>query len=124
MRFLCDNCDVKINTSHSWEGLSVVCPNCDQHIELQYRKGQRISNTEYSISFSDFKHLLTYESYAKAVDPVVKNLLKCLIERTGTRVRLIAEDGSLIPLEVAHLEIQFDRMAQQLIYNTAMSQWR
>jgi hypothetical protein len=124
MRFLCSNCDAKINTKHYWEGLSIVCPNCGQPTELRYRKGQNIPNTEYSISFSDFKQLLTYEPYSKEVDPVVKKLLKCSIERTETGVKLTEEDGSLIPLEVAHLEIQLDQKAQRLIYGTAMSQWR
>jgi hypothetical protein len=124
MRFLCNNCDAKINAKHYWEGLSIVCPNCSQPTELRYRKGQSIPNTEYSISFSDFKQLLTYEPYSKAVDPVVKKLLKCSIERREANVKLIEEDGSLIPLEVAHLEIQLDPKAQRLIYGTAMSQWR
>ncbi|MEP7133938.1 MAG: hypothetical protein ABI904_03295 [Chloroflexota bacterium] len=86
--------------------------------------GQSIPNIEYSISFSDFKQLLTYEPYSAAVDPVIKKLLNCSIERMELGVKLVEEDGSLIPLEVAHLEIQLDHEAQRLIYNTAMSQWR
>jgi hypothetical protein len=124
MRFLCNNCDAKISTEHYWEGLSVVCPNCGQPTELRYRNGQSIPNTKYSISFSQFQQLLTYEPYSKAVDPVVEKLLKCSIERTGAGVKLIDEDRSLIPLEVAHLELQLDQKAQRLIYGTAMSQWR
>ncbi len=124
MRFLCNHCDAKLSAKHYWEGLSIVCPSCGQITELKYRVGQSIPNTEYSISFSDFKQLLTDEAYAKAVDPLVKQLLKCSIERTEPGVKLIDEDGSFIPLEAAHLEIQLDQHAQRLIYGTAMSQWR
>ena len=123
MRFLCRNCDARIHTRHCWEGLSIICPNCGRSTELRYREGQSIANTEYSISFSDFKQLLTYEPYAKAIDPVIKKLLKCSIERAEAGPKLVAEDGSLIPLETAHIEIQLDPGSQQTIYNAAISQW-
>jgi len=124
MRFLCDHCDTKIHTEHFWEGLSVVCPNCGQPTELKYRNGQSIPDTGYSISFRDFKQLITYDAYAEAIDPVIQKLLKCSIERTAKGAKLMAEDGSLIPFEAAHLEIQLDPEARGVIYNTAMSQWR
>ena len=124
MRFLCNHCDEKLEAKHYWEGMSITCPNCGKPTELKYRLGQKIPNTEYSISFRDFKQLMTYQPYAKAIDPIVKKLLKCSIERTETGVKFVAEDGSFIPLEVAHLEIQLDRDSQQTIYRAAMSQWR
>jgi hypothetical protein len=109
---------------HYWEGLSIICPNCGRPTELRYREGQSIPNTEYSISFSDFKQLLTYEPYSQAIDPVVRKLLKCSIDRTEAAVKLVEEDGSLIPLEAAHLQIQLDPEAQRTIYNAAMNLWR
>jgi hypothetical protein len=124
MRFLCNHCDQKLATKHYWEGMSITCPSCGKPTELRYREGQIIPDIGYSISFSDFKQLLTYEPYAKAIDPIVKKLLKCSIERTEKGVKLVAEDGSLIPLEVVHLEIQFDRDSQRIIYGAAMDQWR
>jgi hypothetical protein len=124
MRFLCNNCDQKLHTKHYWEGLTITCPNCGKSTELRYRKGQEIPSTEYSISFSGFKQLLTYKPYAKAIDPIVKKLLNCSIERTERAVKLVGEDGSLIPLEVAHFEIQLDRDSRHIIYGAAMSQWR
>jgi hypothetical protein len=124
MRFLCNNCDAGIHTKHYWEGLSVICPNCGKATELKYRTGQRIPNTEYSISFSDFKQLLSYEAYSQAIDPIIKKFLECSIERTESGVKLVEEDGSFIPFEAAHLEIQLDHETQQIIYNAAMNLWR
>ena len=66
----------------------------------------------------------SYKPYAKAIDPIVKKLLKCSIERIEKGVKLVGEDGSFIPLEVAHLEIQLDRDSQHIIYGAAMSHWR
>jgi hypothetical protein len=124
MRFLCNHCEQKLHTKHYWEGMSITCPSCDKPTELIYRKGQEIPNTEYSISFSDFKQLLTYQPYAKAIDPIVEKPLKCSIKRPEKGIKLVEEDGSLVPLEVAHLEIQFDPDAQRIIYGAAMDQWR
>jgi hypothetical protein len=124
MRFLCNNCDQKLHTKHYWEGMSINCPSCGKPTELRYREGQEIPNTEYSISFRDFKQLLTYQPYSKAIDPIVEKLLQCSIERTENGVKIVSEDGSLIPSEVAHLEIQFDPDSQRIIYGAAMDQWR
>jgi hypothetical protein len=124
MRFLCNNCEAKISTKHFWEEFSIICPNCGKSTELKYRVGQSIPWFECDITFSDFKQLLTNRAYSKTVDPVIKELLGCSIERTEMGVKLIGEDGSLIPLEVAHVEIQLDSAAQILIYNTAMGLWR
>ena len=104
--------------------MSVICPGCGNVTELNYREGQKIPNTEYSISFSDFKRLVTYEPYYKVIDPIVEKILNCSVERTETSVKLVAEDGSLIPLEVAHFEIQFHPGFQRSIYGAAMSLWR
>jgi hypothetical protein len=124
MRFLCNNCDQKLHTKHFWVGMSVTCPSCGKQTELSYREGQEIPNIEYSISFRAFKQLLTDAPYSKAIDPIVKKLLGCSIQRTEAGVKLVGEDGSLIPLEVAHLEIQSDRDSQRIIYGAAMDQWR
>ena len=124
MRFLCNNCDAKISTKYCWEGLSITCPACGKPTELRHRRDEGTSGIAYSITFSDFKQLLSREPYFTKVDPVVKEFLKCSIERTETGVKLIEEDGSLIPLEVAHLEIQFNPNFQRSIYNIAMSLWR
>ena len=124
MRFFCNNCDQKLHTKHYWEGMFITCPNFGKSTELRYREGQEIPSIEYSISFRDFKQLLTHEPYAKAIDPIVEKLLQCSIERREKGVKLVSEDGSLIPLEVAHLEIQFNRDSQRIIYGAAMDQWR
>jgi hypothetical protein len=76
------------------------------------------------MTFSNFKQLLTYPAYFEAVDPLVKELLGCSIERMETAVRLVDEDGSLIPLEAAHLEIQSNDEMRGRIYNVAMDLWR
>jgi hypothetical protein len=123
MRFLCTHCDQKLHTGHYWQGLSVTCPSCGKSTELHYREGYEIPNTEYSISFSEFKSLITYEPYSDNVDSIVKNMLNCSIQRTKTEVKLVVEDGSLIPLEAAHLEIQLNNGSQRNIYNAAMSRW-
>lgn len=78
----------------------------------------------YSISYSDFKQLLTDKAYTKTIHPLVKGFLNCSVERAEDSARLIAQDGSLIPLEVAHLEIQGNRESQRQIYNAAMDLWR
>jgi len=57
MRFLCNHCDQKIHANHYWKGMSVTCPGCGKFTELRYREGQEIPDTEYGISFSDFKQL-------------------------------------------------------------------
>lgn len=123
MRFLCNHCDQKLHTKHYWQGLSVTCPSCCKTTELHYREGHEIPNTEYSISFSEFKSLITYEPYSDNVDSIVKNMLNCSIQRTNTEVKLVVEDGSLIPLEAAHFEIQLNNSAQRDIYNAAMNRW-
>jgi hypothetical protein len=76
------------------------------------------------MTFSDFKQLLTYGPYSEVVDPLVKELLGCAIERSEMGVRLVDEDGSLIPFEAAHLEIQSNDETQGHIYNIAMGLWR
>lgn len=124
MRFFCNHCDARISTDHYWEGLSVLCPNCGKSTELKYRLGQNIPWTGYSVTFSSFKQLLTYKPYYESVDSLVMELLGCSIERTETEVRLVDKDGSLIPLEVAHLEIQLNPESRGRIYNAAMSLWR
>ena len=124
MRFLCDRCDQTLDSEHYWKGMIVTCPRCGESTMLSYREGQKIPNTKYSISFSDFKHLVTYEPYSKAVDPIIEKLLNCSVERTEKSVSLVAEDGSLIPLEVAHFEIQLNHKSQRTLYGVAMSQWR
>lgn len=124
MRFFCNNCDARISTEHYWEGLSITCPNCGKSTELKYRLGQNIPWTGCSITFSEFEQLLTDKPYSEEVDSLVKELLGCSIERTEMGVKLVDEDGSLIPLEVAQMEIQLDPEAQRRIYNAAMNLWR
>jgi predicted RNA-binding Zn-ribbon protein involved in translation (DUF1610 family) len=124
MRFFCNNCNQKIHASHYWEGMSVTCPSCGKSTELRYREGQKIPNTEYSISFRDFRHLLVDKTYSKALSPIIEKLLGCSVKRTEAGVELVAKDGSLIPLEVAHFEIQTNSNSQRVIYGAAMSQWR
>jgi hypothetical protein len=86
--------------------------------------GQNILWFQCDITFNDFKQLLAGESSLETIEPVVKELLGCSIERTELGVKLIAADGSFIPLEVAHLQLQFNPQAQALIYNAAMNLWR
>jgi hypothetical protein len=124
MRFLCNNCDQEIQANHYWKGMSIACPSCGKSTELEYREGQKIPNIGYSMSFSDFKQLLSYEPYSKTIHPIVEKLLKCSIKRTKIGIELVAEDGSLIPLEVAHFEIQMNDSSRGEVYNAAMSQWR
>ena len=124
MRFLCNDCNQELQTKHYWAGMTVTCPNCDNATELSYRKGQKIPDTEYSIAFSDFKHLVSYEPYSKKIDPILEKLLNCSVERSESGIKLIAADGSLIPLETAHLEIQHNPSSQRGIYGVAMSLWR
>ena len=123
MRFICNHCDQKLHTQHYWQGLFVTCPSCGKSTELSYREGQNIPNTEYSLSYSDFKQLIAYEPYSTAINSNVEKFLNCSVQRTEKGAKLIAKDGSLIPLEVAHFEIQFDSNSQRNIYNAAMSQW-
>ncbi|MBC7877146.1 MAG: hypothetical protein H7Y59_08260 [Anaerolineales bacterium] len=123
MRFLCDHCDQKLHSGHYWGGISITCPNCGKSTGLSYREGQSIPNTEYSLSFNDFKQLLTSEPYSTAIDSIVEKSLNCSIKRTEAGIKLVAEDGSLIPLQVAHFEIQFNINSQRDIYNAAMTQW-
>ena len=124
MRFICNSCKQKIDCGPYWEGMSITCPGCDKITELTYKEGQKIPNTEYSISFADFKQLLTYEPYSELIHPLVQKHLRYSIERSNGSVKLVAEDGSLIPLETAHLEIQLKSGPQREIYGTAMSLWR
>ncbi len=86
--------------------------------------GQSIPWTGTSVTFSDFEQLLTDQAYSEGIYPLVKEILGCSIERTETGVKLVDEDGSLIPLEVAHLEIQLNPESQGRIYNAAMNLWR
>ncbi|MFI0416540.1 MAG: hypothetical protein ACH255_20670 [Candidatus Thiodiazotropha sp.] len=124
MRFICNNCRKKIDCGPYWEGMSITCPGCNEITELTYKEGQKIQNTEYSISFTDFKQLLSYEPYSEIIHPLVKKYLRCSIERSNGCVKLVAEDNSLIPLESAHLEIQLNSGQQREIYGAAMSLWR
>lgn len=124
MRFFCNHCDARITTKHYWEGLSIICPNCGQSTRLKYRAGQSIPGIGCSITFIDFEQLLTEKAYSEVMDPLVEKLLGCSIERTETGVKLVEDDGSFIPLEVAHVELQLDPEAQGQIYNAAMSMWR
>src|SRR5262245_56301327 len=124
MRFLCNHCDQKLHTKHYWEGMSILCPSCGKSTELKYRTGQSIPEIGYSITFRELRQLLTDEAYSKDIDPIVEKLLNCSVDRSGSRVRLAAEDGSLIPMEIAHLEIQSNSDSQRVMYGAAMDQWR
>jgi phage FluMu protein Com len=121
MRFRCNHCNQKIHANHYWSGMSVTCPSCGRTTELKYRAGQEIPNTEYSISFSEFKQLF-HETNLEAIYPIVEKILKCWVERSEVGIKLVATDGSLIPLEVAHFEIQMNSESQYKIYNAAMTQ--
>jgi hypothetical protein len=124
MRFLCEHCDARLDTEHYWRGFSVTCPNCGRQTKLDYRLGQNIPNTGYTMTFRDFAQLLSATSSSQVVDPVIRDLLKCEIERTGAALKLIHADGSFIPLEAAHFAIQLDENARGIIYNVAMNLWR
>lgn len=122
MRFLCNHCDQKIHANHYWKGMSVTCPGCGRSTELRYREDQDIPNTEYSTSFSDFKQLFDDIS-SEAIHSIMEDVLHCSVARTESGVKVIAQDGSLVPLEVAHFEIQMNSDYQRKIYNAAMDQW-
>jgi hypothetical protein len=124
MRFICHHCDQQIHASHVWEGLSVNCPACGSTTELKYRVGQEIPEMGYSLSFRDFKQLVTDKAYTMTIHPLVKGFLNCSVERAKGSVRLTAQDGSLIPLEAAHFEIQGNNESQRKIYDAAMDLWR
>jgi predicted RNA-binding Zn-ribbon protein involved in translation (DUF1610 family) len=124
MSFLCNSCDEKLNARYHWRGLSVVCPNCGQPTELEYRVGQNIPVMVCSTSFSEFKNTVVNEAFSETMYPVIEKLLNCSIARTKTGVKLIAEDGSTIPLETAHLEIQLNPNSQAIMYNAIMEYTR
>jgi hypothetical protein len=88
MRFFCDNCKQKIECNHYWKGMTVTCPGCGKFTDLVYEEGQKIPNTEYSISFKDFRQLVTNESYSKRIYPFVQKHLQCSIVRTSEGIRL------------------------------------
>jgi len=124
MRFLCNHCDQKIHANHYWTGMSVTCPGCGKVTELGYRLDQPIPYTEFNVKFSDFKHLILDGVYSEGIHPLVEELLGCSVQRTETGIVLAAEDGSLIPLEVAHLEIQMNTVSRGKLYSAAMNLWR
>lgn len=106
--------------------MSISCPSCNYVAPLQYKTGQRIamSKSGWGISFGDFVGLMTYNGWREQAHPLIKKLLNCSIQKHGEKFILRTESDTVIPYEVAHLQIQADLAKQSELYNLAMSLWR
>jgi hypothetical protein len=126
MSFFCKHCDAEIEAPYEWGGMSLACPCCARVSPLQYKNGQRIamSASGYGMSFGDFVNLVAEKSGRERAHPLIERLLACSIEVHGGGFILRAKSGTFIPCEVAHLRIQADPVAQEQLYQLAMTLWR
>ena len=83
-----------------------------------------MSASGYGISFRDFVGLLNDKGWREETHPLIEQLLGCLIQQHGDSFILRAKNGTYIPYEVAHLQIQAHSASQGQLYQLAMSLWR
>jgi hypothetical protein len=128
MSFLCPHCNFENGASRVWEGMVIRCPVCLRDIALTYDLQlwtNKASNSYdgYATSFREFCNLLQDKGAMQTSKPVIEKLLDCSIELLGDRF-VLKRQGAFIPLEVAHILIQFDPVKQREFYNTRMYIYR
>lgn len=83
-----------------------------------------MSRSGWGISFGDFVDLMNYDGWREQAHPLIKEILNCSIQKNGEKFILRTKSDTVIPYEVAHLQIQADLAKQGGLYNLAMSLWR
>ncbi len=110
------------------EGMFVTYPECNQTIELLYEAGQSIGPSNYDMNFKDFCGLLrTCKSRTgkeERVKRIIDNFFHCDMKLVDGGVKLVSNDGSFFPLEIAHISIQTHKDIQFELYQAAMDMWR
>jgi len=126
MGFFCQECGTDIEAPYEWAGVPVSCPSCSLVVPLQHKNGQPVaaSISGRGISFEQFVSLMNTRGWRENAHPLIARLLGCSIEQHDNSFRLRAKNGALIPLVVAHFNIQADSDRRGQIYNLAMSMWR
>lgn len=121
----CKTCNSKIEVMYKHLGLTVKCPNCSSVQEIGIENLNRVINTGYEITFSDFLMLINdKKNNSEIITLIEKKFNSSVTELENIEIAFINKENELIPFEFLHLSIQNDKKKQKAVYQIAMNIWR
>jgi hypothetical protein len=121
---VCQNCGSSFELPYERLGTSMRCDNCHKYTIPVVPVGTLYPNTGYSISYTDFHHLVEYAPYRKKVGKLIKEWFDYSIVSDGQDIQIMNNHEESIDLLWLHLRIQASPDFQKRLYQTAMGLWR
>ena len=124
VKVVCPVCRKEFEVSYVLLGAPISCPGCGETIVPVVPVGAVYPRTEYEMTFSDFRQLVTARAYRSAVAQLVADWFDYELKDYGESTIVKSRDGETLGLLEVHRNIQEDSARQRELYRTAMALWR
>lgn len=120
----CPLCKSSIDLPYILIGVEMTCSSCGKSIVPEIPIGTAYPQTEYQLTFSDFKQLVTSKGYRGIIGALLSRWFGYKIKNEGEGAIIWAPDGERIDLLELHRAIQDDEAKRHELYNAAAALWR